>query len=54
MWPDKSTLKLLYSWNACQAPTTIEWYTANGYITKNDYKQITGKDYPQTVTQTQQ
>lgn len=49
MWPDKATLKLLYSWNACQAPTTIEWYTANGYITSTDYKEITGKDYVTTA-----
>jgi len=45
MWPDKGTIKMLYSWHALTAPTTIEWYTANGFITAADYKEITGTDY---------
>lgn len=45
MWPDKGTIKMLYGWGACTAPTTIEWYTANGFITMADFKEITGKDY---------
>lgn len=45
MWPDKGTIEMLYSWGACTAPTTIEWYTENEFITESDYKEITGKDY---------
>lgn len=45
MWPDKATIAMLYGWKALSAPTTIEWYTANGFITAADYKEITGTDY---------
>jgi len=45
MWPDKNTITMLYGWGACTKPTTIEWYTANGFITASDYKEITGNDY---------
>lgn len=51
MWPDKATLITLYSWNAVKAPTTMEWYTENGFITATDYKEITGKDYQAPTTQ---
>lgn len=52
MWPDKNTIAMLYGWGACTAPTTIEWYTENGFITKSDYKEITGKDYTAPTTDT--
>ena len=45
MWPDKNTIAMLYGWGAVVAPTTMEWYTVNGFITASDYKEITGKDY---------
>ncbi|MDT7019288.1 hypothetical protein RIN67_03175 [Levilactobacillus namurensis] len=45
MWPDKNTIAMLYGWGAVVAPTTMEWYTENGFITEFDYKEITGKDY---------
>lgn len=45
-------IKLFYGWNALQP--AIDWYVQNGFITPDQYKQITGEAYvaPTTVATT--
>ena len=41
-------IKLFYGWNVLQPK--IEWYVQYKFITPDQYKEITGKDYQTPAT----
>ena len=41
-------IKLFYGWKVLQP--VIEWYVQNGFITPDQYKEITGKAYQAPAT----
>lgn len=45
---DFDTIKLFFGWNVLTP--SIDWYAQNGFITTDQYKQITGKDYQAPTT----
>jgi len=43
MFPDYGTIKVLYDWNVLTP--VAEWYVNNNYLTSEQYKEMTGKDF---------
>lgn len=41
-FPDFKTIKQLHDWGCDQ---DYDWYCKYGFITKDEYKELTGKDY---------
>lgn len=44
-YPDYETIEIQFSWGML-TEEDMEFYTDNGFITKDEYKKITGEDYP--------
>lgn len=50
MFPDFSTIKMLYSWG-CLSPNA-DWYVQMNRLTADQYKELTGEDYTAPTTDT--
>ncbi|GAF41111.1 hypothetical protein JCM14202_3035 [Agrilactobacillus composti DSM 18527 = JCM 14202] len=49
MW--KSMVKMAFGWGTLKKDLIKSLYVANGLITKDDYKEITGEDYAPAETE---